>query len=102
MGLNDNHRRLAWVPQACTLPRFKRPFRAAEFDRLLTDAVRDIERVGPTRLRLELEASHGVASRAAKLATAETGYCSFFSFTLTATSRRRGLEVTRPPVHACG
>jgi hypothetical protein len=100
MGLNDNHRRLAWVPQGCTLPRFKRPFRAAEFDRLFTDAVRDVERVGPTRLRLELEASPGVAGRAAKLATAETECCSFFTFTLTATGGRLVLEVTVPPPQA--
>src|SRR5258707_9085650 len=100
MGLNDTHRRVAWVPQACPLPRFKRPFRAAEFDRLFTDAVRDIERVGPTRLRLELEASPRVAGRAAKLATAETECCSIFTFTLTATGGRLVLEVTVPPPQA--
>src|SRR5258708_1149501 len=90
MGLNDNHRRLAWVPQACTLPRFKRPFRAAEFDRLFTDAVRDIERVGPTRLRLELEASPGVAGRAAKLAPAEPQGRPFLHLTATRTAGAAG------------
>ncbi len=99
MGLNDNDG-LDWAPQACTLPTSRRPLRAAEFGGLFTDAVRGLERVAPTRLRLDLEASPQVAGRAAELAAAETQCCSFFTFTLTATGGSLVLEIAVPAPHA--
>lgn len=90
----------AWVPQACTLPAAERPLRAAEFDGLFTEAVRGIERPGPGRLRLDLEPGPQVAARAARLAAAETGCCSFFTFTLTASDGRLVLEMTVPGQYA--
>jgi len=81
---------------SCTLPAARLPRRVAEFDALFTDAVRGIERVGPQRLRLELQASPQAAGRAAKLAAAETECCSFFTFTLTATGGGLALEVSVP------
>jgi hypothetical protein len=81
---------------SCTLPAAMLPRRVAEFDALFTDTVRGIERVGPERLRLELQASPQAAGRAAELAAAETQCCSFFTFTLTATGGGLALEVSVP------
>jgi hypothetical protein len=86
----------AWVPDACTLPAARRPLRVAEFDDLFTEAVRGIERVAPDHLRLDLQADPRIAGRAAELAAAETGCCSFFTFTVTATGGRVVLEVSVP------
>jgi len=94
--ISRNARRRAWAPLSCTLPAVKLPQRVADFDALFTDAVRDIERVGPGRLRLELRASPQAAGRAAELAAAETQCCSFFTFTLTATGGGLALEVSVP------
>ena len=88
-----------WAPQACTLPAAERPLRAAQFDGLFTEAVRGTERLGPTSLRLELQASPRIAAQAAGLAAAETGCCSFFTFTLTIASGRLVLDVTVPAMH---
>jgi len=99
MGLNENDPGPGWAPQACTLPTAQRPLRAAEFGGLFTEAVRGIERVGPTRLRLELQASPQVAGHAAELAAAETECCSFFTFTLTATGGGLSLEVSVPAAY---
>jgi len=96
MKLRHNERRPVWAPLSCTLPAARLPRRVAEFDALFTDAVRGIERVGPERLRLELKASQQAAGRAAELAAAETQCCSFFTFTLTATSGGLTLEVSVP------
>jgi hypothetical protein len=46
--------RIAWVPQACTLPTADQPLRQAEFDALFATAVRAFDRPDPTRLRLTL------------------------------------------------
>jgi hypothetical protein len=100
MGDTYNERRRNWAPQACTLPTAELPLRVAEFDGLFADAVRGIERVGPTRLRLELKASPRVAGRAASLVAAETECCSFFTFTLTATGGGLALEASVPAAHA--
>jgi hypothetical protein len=100
MGDSHNERGRNCVPQACTLPAAEVPLRVAEFDGLFADAVRGIERVGPTRLRLELRASPRVARRAAALVAAETECCSFFTFTLTATAGSLALEVTVPQAQA--
>ena len=61
-------------------PAAERPRRAAEFDGLFAGAVRGIERAEPTRLRLDLQPGPRTAARAAELAAAETGCCSFFRF----------------------
>jgi len=85
----------AWVPQACTLPTAEQPLRAAEFDAVFTRSVRGTERAGQSRLRLDLDPA--VAGRIAELAVAETGCCSFFTFTLTVADGSLQLEVTVPP-----
>jgi len=89
-----------WAPDACTLPASELPQRAAEFDGLFTDAVRGIERTGPTRLRLDLRPDPQVAGRAAELAAAETGCCSFFTFTLAVAAGRLVLDITVPEPQA--
>jgi hypothetical protein len=89
----------AWVPQSCTLPASGRQLRAAEFGGLFTEMVLGIERAAPTRLRLDLAPSPQAAGRAAELAAAETGCCSFFTFTLTAAAGRLVLEIAVPAPH---
>ena len=81
MGSSEIDTGGAWV--ACTLPTAQRPLRLAAFDALFTEALRGIERAGPGRLRLDLQAGPQIAGRAAELAAAETGCCSFFTFTFT-------------------
>lgn len=89
-----------WVPAACTLPPAERLRRAAEFDRLFAAAVCGIERAGPTRLRLDLRPGPQVAARTAELAAAETGCCSFFTFTITIAASRLVLDINLPASHA--
>ncbi|RIV40358.1 hypothetical protein [Micromonospora radicis] len=86
----------AWVPQACTLPAAEQPLRLTEFDDLFVSAVRAVQRPDPLRVRLTLRPEPQVAARAADLMTRETGCCSFFSFSLTATGDRLILDVTVP------
>jgi hypothetical protein len=100
MGSSETDTGGAWVPDACTLPTAERPLRVAAFDELFTDAVRGVERAGPGRLRLDLRAGPQIAGRAAELAAAETGCCSFFTFTLTVTGGGLVLEVTVPESRA--
>jgi hypothetical protein len=88
-----------WVPDACTLPTARQPLRVAAFDELFTEAVRGIERAGRARLRLDLRAGPRIAGWAAELAAAETGCCSFFTFTLTVTGGGLVLEITVPDLH---
>jgi hypothetical protein len=85
-----------WIPDACTLPAGERPLRAAAFDGLFAEAVREVERPGPERLRLALRAGPGVAGRAAELAAAETACCSFFTFTLTISGGGLVVEISVP------
>jgi hypothetical protein len=85
------------VPDACTLPTVDRPLRLAEFDDLFATSVRSVNRLEPARLRLDLEPDASVAARAADLVVRETGCCSFFTFTLTATGGEVRLDVTVPP-----
>ncbi|MEV0589266.1 hypothetical protein [Nonomuraea sp. NPDC050310] len=87
---------LGWVPSACTLPTAEQPLRVAEFDGLFAEAVQGVERVEPTRLRLELGFSPGNAARAAELAARESGCCSFFAFTLAIADGGLVLEVAVP------
>jgi hypothetical protein len=89
----------SWVPQSCTLPTVEQPLRAAEFDAVFAEAVRQVERPSPDRLRLELEPTAEVAGRVADLAVRETGCCSFFTFTLTATAGALHLDITVIPGH---
>jgi hypothetical protein len=86
----------ARVPAACTLAPSEQPARVASFDALFAGTVRSIERPEPARLRLDLEPSPQAAGRAAELAVAETGCCSFFTFTLTAADGSLTLDVTVP------
>ncbi|WP_067815028.1 hypothetical protein [Nocardia inohanensis] len=68
-----------WVAvDACTLPSAAQPLRVAEFDELFANALRAVQRVSPTRLRLRLDAA--AESEARQLAGRETACCSFFTF----------------------
>jgi hypothetical protein len=88
------------VPEQCTLPTVEQPLRMAAIDDLLTTAVRVKQRLDGTRLRLELVPEAAVAARVGALALLESGCCSFFTFTLTATGGTLALEVAVPPAHA--
>jgi hypothetical protein len=90
----------SWAPDACTLPTSERPLRGADFDAVFAATVRDLDRVGPTRLRMNLEPSPQAAARMAELAAAETGCCSFFTFALTATGGALTLDITVPQQYA--
>src|SRR5689334_23286308 len=83
----------SWAPDACTLPTAERPLRATDFDELFAGAVLGIDRPAPTRLRLDLRHDPAAAGRVAELAAAETGCCSFFTFTLTVTGSALTLDV---------
>jgi hypothetical protein len=87
---------LAVPGDACTLPTADRPLRIAEFDSLFADAVRAVDRIDPTRLRLTLDPRPEIAARTADLAVRETGCCGFFTFTLTAVDEQLRLEVAVP------
>lgn len=86
----------SWVPQACTLPTVDQPLRLAEFDDLFASAVVGVQRVDRLRVRLELRPEPAVAGQAADLMARETGCCSFFTFTLTATGGQLALDVAVP------
>jgi len=65
-------------PRACTLPTTEQPRRLEEFEALFREALRDVRRLGPTRLVLLLDAAaEGVAR---ELMQREQGCCAFFSF----------------------
>jgi hypothetical protein len=87
----------AWVPDACTLPTVEQPLRAAEFDKLFSEAATAVYRVADHRARLVLNADPAVAAQVADLAVRETRCCSFFGFTLSATGARLTLDITAPP-----
>lgn len=93
-----------WIPSACTLPTVEQPLRRAEFDALLAEDVSGIEQVSPERLRLDLRPHPDAAARAARLATKETGCCSFFGFDLAIGDGKVAMTVTtssdRAPVLA--
>lgn len=89
-----------WAPESCTLPAAQRPVRSADFDEFFAGAVLGVERTSPTGLRLELEPGPRAAARAAELAAAEVGCCSFFTFTLTVTGPGLTLDITAPASHA--
>jgi len=68
----------------CTLPAAERPGRLAEFDELFAGALRRVERVAPTHLRLRLAGDAGLAADVTDLTERESRCCSFFTFTVTA------------------
>lgn len=89
----------SWAPETCSLPIAERPLRVAEFEELFSSAVLGLDRPKPGRLELALDPTAEVAASMAALMVRETGCCSFFAFTLTATDGRLILEVAVPPTH---
>ncbi len=87
------------MSRSCTLPAVEQPSRTAEFDALFAQAVRHVERPSLDRVRLELEPTAQVAARVADLVLRESGCCSFFTFTLTATAGALHLDITVTPEH---
>lgn len=88
-----------WVPAACTLPTIEQPLRRAEFDALFSQDVLDIAQDSPQQVTLALRPEPEVAARAANLAAAETGCCSFFTFGLTITDGRVDLAISADSPH---
>ncbi|MET8046835.1 hypothetical protein ABZU75_04475 [Streptosporangium sp. NPDC005286] len=91
---------MEWAPAECTLPAEERPLRVAEFDELFASALRGLERVGPTHLRLTLDDGAEVERTARDLTARETGCCSFFAFALTPGGDGLALDIEVPAVHA--
>lgn len=86
-------------PPTCSLPTTEQPLRVAEFDDFFADAVRNAERVAPTKLRLELIPDAEVAERAGGLIAREIDCCSFFTFLITAGGDGMTLEVQVPDAY---
>jgi hypothetical protein len=84
-----------WVPEACTLPTAEQPLRLAEFDRVFTGALRDQQRLAPTRLRWQLDPAWEKTVR--DLTARETGCCSFFTFTVAPAGATLLVDVQVPP-----
>ncbi|MGH3500200.1 MAG: hypothetical protein ACRDQA_04760, partial [Nocardioidaceae bacterium] len=81
---------------ACTLPTTEQPLRIAEFNYLFSAALQEVQRVSPTRLRLDLNAA--AEATAEGLAAHETDCCSFFTFTLTQSGEDTvSMDVEVPP-----
>lgn len=98
--MNENLQLLDdWVPFSCTLPTAEQPLRRAEFDALFAEDVLTVEQTSSREVALALKPEAGVAARAARLATAETGCCSFFTFGLTITAGRVDMVVSTDPGH---
>lgn len=87
-----------WAPEACTLPTAERPLRLAEFDDLFAVALREQQRLSPTRLRWRLDPAAEQAVR--DLTSRETECCSFFSFTFAPADDAVHLEVAVPEAQA--
>ncbi|MEV4115634.1 hypothetical protein [Nonomuraea sp. NPDC049695] len=90
---------MEWAPAECTLPTAERPLRVAEFDELFAAALRGLERVGPTHLRLMLDGGSQVEETARDLTARETRCCSFFAFSLTPGDARLVVDVEVPAAH---
>jgi hypothetical protein len=71
---------MPFVPAECTLPTAERPARLGEFDQLVAGALEAPARLGPTHLRLVLDAGREDATR--DLLARESACCSFFDFGL--------------------
>ncbi|WP_239116958.1 hypothetical protein [Planotetraspora phitsanulokensis] len=72
----------------------------AEFDGLFSSALRGLERVGPTHLRLVLDGRPQVEETTRDLVARETSCCSFFSFRLSPEGRHLILDIEVPAVHS--
>ncbi|WP_031511402.1 hypothetical protein [Streptomyces megasporus] len=90
---------LDWVPQSCTLPTAERPLRVEEWDTLFTERLRQVTRMDPRLVRLELADGLGVEDQVRDLAERESGCCSFFAFTVTAEPGAVLLDVAVGPAH---
>ena len=88
-----------WIPASCTMPTAEQPLRLAEFDALFAEDVLSVQQTSPSEVALGLRPEAEVAARAAQLAAAETGCCSFFTFDLTLTGGRADLVVSTGPEH---
>ncbi|AWS40314.1 hypothetical protein [Streptosporangium sp. 'caverna'] len=91
---------MEWAPAECTLPTEERPLRATEFDELFASALRGLQRVGPTHLRLRLKNGAQTEEATRDLVARETGCCSFFAFVLTPGDDGLILDIEVPAVHA--
>lgn len=89
----------SWAPSACTLPTVDQPLRVVEFDELFATAVEGMTRPAAAVVRFDLVPTPEVAATAAGLVTRETGCCSFFTFTLTATAGALTLDVAVSQAH---
>ena len=90
----------AWAPDSCTLPTVERPVRQAEFDDLFRDAVRSVERITATHVRLGLAGPVDLEAQVRDLAERESSCCSFFGFTVTAPHAGAvALDITVDPPH---
>ncbi|MEV0731181.1 hypothetical protein [Polymorphospora sp. NPDC050346] len=90
------------VPDTCTLPTADRPPRLAEFDALLTTAVRAVESLTPTHARLSLAGPPDLETAVRDLTAREASCCSFFTFTVSPAhdDSPLTLDVRVPPGHA--
>jgi hypothetical protein len=91
---------MSWVaPDACTLPTVEQSLRVAEFDALFA-AVRAVEQLEATRLRLALDGGPGVEKTARDLAGREISCCSFFIFSFIRTDDGGlNMEISVPEAH---
>lgn len=95
-AMTDDLPEATWVPDACTLPTAEQPTRVAEFDELFRTALREQERLSPTRLRWVLDPDAEALAR--DLADRETSCCSFFRFAFPENKRAAlVVEVDVPP-----
>jgi hypothetical protein len=88
------------IPDACTLPTAERPLRLAEFDDVITTAVRGVDRLDATHARLRLSGPPGLAATVRDLTARETECCSFFDFTVTSDGADVVLDIAVPPRYA--
>ncbi|WP_328424082.1 hypothetical protein [Streptomyces sp. NBC_00443] len=70
----------------------------AEFDSLFVDALLDVDRQEPGRLRLVLDGT--AEERARDLAQRETACCSFFTFDFHGEAGRLLMDISAPTEHA--
>jgi hypothetical protein len=92
---------LDWAAvDACMLPTAERPSRVAEFDALFAERLVGVERLSPTRARLELLSGDETVALAADLTERETSCCSFFSFAVSAAHDATTIEVGVPASRA--
>jgi len=84
------------VPDACTLPTGEQPLRLAEFDALFATAIRGVETLAPTKVRMWLAAPPATVL---DLTAREAECCSFFTFTVTDEPEGVVLDVEVPAAH---